>query len=93
MTVGLLYMEFTIPGSRSLKDKRRAMNSIKTRLCNRYNCSVAEVGFKDKWGRSKLAVCAVSDDSGHVSSQLNEIARFASNHHAAFLVDYHMEML
>ena len=93
MTVGLLHMEFTIPGSRSLKDKRRAMNSLKALLRSRYNCSVAEVGFKDKWGRSKLAVCVVSDDSGHVSSQLNEIARFSSNHHAAFLAEYHMEML
>ena len=93
MTVGLLHMEFTIPGSRSLKDKRRAMNSLKALLRSRYNCSVAEVGFKDKWGRSKLAVCVVSDDGGHVSSQLNEIARFSSNHHAAFLTEYHMEML
>ena len=88
-----MHMEFTIPGSRSLKDKRRAMNSLKTLLRNRYNCSVAEVDYKDKWGRSKLAVCVVSDESGHVSSQLNEIARFSSNHHAAFLTDYHMELL
>ena len=86
-------MDFTIPGSRSLKDKRRAMKSLKTLLGNRYNCSVAEIEFKDTWGRARLAACVVSDDSAHVHAQLTEIARFASNHHGAELMDYHMEMM
>lgn len=93
MTIGLLQIEFLIPGARSLKDKRRAMKSLKTLLRNRYNCSVAETDFKEKWGRSRLAICVVSDDSGHVSAQLNEIARFSANHHAAEMVDYQIEML
>ncbi len=69
------------------------MNSLKTRLRNRYNCSVAEIGFKDKWARAKLAVCVVSDESAHVHSQLSEIVRFASMHHAAELTDYHIETM
>ena len=93
MTIGLLQIDFLIPGARSLKDKRRAMKSLKTMLRNRYNCSVAETDFKDKWGRSRLAVCVVSDDSGHVSEQLQEIVRFASNHHEAMLSDYTIETL
>lgn len=93
MTIGLLHMEFSIPGSRSLKDKRRAMSSLKGRLRSRYNCSVAEVGFKDKWARSKLAICVVSDNSAHVHSQLNEIVRFSSMHHAAEMIDYHIETM
>ncbi len=93
MTIGLLQIDFAIPGSRSLKDKRRAMKSLKTLLGNRYNCSVAEIDFKDQWGRSRLAICVVSDDSGHVSSQLNEIVRFSSRHRAAEVLDYQIEML
>ncbi len=92
MTIGLLQLHFLIPGARSLKDRRRALSSVKTLLGNRYNCSVAEVGDKEKWGRAQLAVCVVSDSSSHVNDQLNEIARFASNHHAAQLVDYEMEL-
>ena len=82
-----------IPGSRSLKDKRRAMNSLKTLLRNRYNCSGAEIGFKDKWARARVVACVISDESAHVHSQLNEIVRFASNHHAAELADYHIETM
>ena len=86
-------MDFLIPGSRSLKDKRRAIKSLKQLLHNRYNCSVAETEFQDLWGRARLTACVVSDDSRHANDQLNEIARFASNHKAAELVDYRVEML
>lgn len=91
MTIGLLRIEFVIPGSRSLKEKRRAMSSLKARMRNKYNCSVAETDYKDKWSRAGLAVCVVSDDSAHVSAQLNEIVRFASNHHLAEVADYSIE--
>lgn len=93
MTIGVLQMEFTIPGSRSLKDKRRAMNSLKERLRNRFNCSVAEIGFEEKWGRSRLVACVVSGESSHVHSQLSEILRFASNHHAAELTSHTIETM
>lgn len=86
-------MDFSIPGSRSLKDKRRAMNSLKERMRGRFNCSVAEIDFKDSWGRSRLAVCVVSDDTAHANTQLNQIARFAAGHHLAFLEHYEIQML
>ena len=93
MTIGLLQIDLAIPGSRSLKDKRRVLNSLKQLLRNRYNCSVAEVDFQDRWGRARLAVCVVSDTSSHANAQLNAIARFASSRPGADLLDYHIEML
>ena len=93
MTIGLLHIDFLIPGARSLKDKRRAMSSLKTRLRSRYNCSVAETDYAEKWGRARLVVCVVSNSSRHANEQLNEIARFASMHHAAEMTDYQIEML
>lgn len=93
VTIGLLQMDFRIPGARSLKDKRRVLNSLKQLLHNRYNCSVAEVEFQDIWNRTRLAACVVSMESQHANEQLNEIARFAANKHDAELLDYRIEML
>ncbi|MDQ1257901.1 MAG: uncharacterized protein QG656_2509 [Candidatus Hydrogenedentes bacterium] len=93
MTIGLLQIDFLIPGARSLKDKRRVLKSLKQVMHNRFNCSVAEVEFKEKWGRARLAVCVVSDDSRFVNEQLNEIARFASMRGDAELLDYSIEMM
>lgn len=93
VTIGLLQIDLLIPGSRSLKDKRRVIKSLKDLMHNRFNCSVAEIDYKDLWGRSRLAVCVVSDDSRHVDSQLNEIVRFASTRPGAEMADYSIEMM
>ena len=93
MTIGVLYIDLLIPGSRSLKDKRRVMKSLKQLLRNRFNCSVAEVGDKDRWGRGRIVACVVSDDSRHVNQQLDEILKFASRKDGAEIIDYEIEML
>ena len=93
MTIGLLQIDLLIPGARSLKDKRRVVKSLKQQLGNRFNCSVAETDYHDLWGRSRLSVCVVSNESRHANQQLNEIARFASDRRDAELVDYGIELL
>ena len=93
MTIGVLQMDFLIPGARSLKDKRRVIKSLKQLMRNRYNCSVAETEFLEHWGRARLAVCVVSNESRHANEQLNEIARFASTKNGAEMLDYRIEML
>ena len=93
MTIGLLHLEFMIPGARSLKDKRRATKSFRDQVRNRYNCSIAEVGMKEKWGRAHFAACVVSDDAAHANTQLNEIARFATVRANMDLTHYEIEML
>ena len=69
------------------------MKSLKQQMHNRYNCSVAEVDFKDQWSRARIAVGVVGDDSRFVNTQLNEIVRFASAKAGAELTDYQIEML
>jgi uncharacterized protein YlxP (DUF503 family) len=93
VTIGILQIDLRIHGARSLKDKRRVLKSLKQRAHNRFNCSVAEIGQKDQWARARLAFGVVGDDSRHVNTQLNEIARFASNANGAEMLDYQIEML
>lgn len=93
MTIGVLQMDFLIPGARSLKDKRRVIKGLKQQLSNRFNCSVAETDFLDLWGRAQITACVVSNEGRHANTQLNEIARFAANKPGAELLDYRIEML
>lgn len=73
MIVGVVRIELFIPESGSLKTKRFAIKSIKDRLINRFNVSVAEVDNTDKWQRASLGVAAVSNDSKHMESILNNV--------------------
>lgn len=93
MTIGVVYIELLIPGARSLKDRRRVIKSLKQLLRNRFNCSVAEIGDKELWGRANLAACVISDDGRFVNTQLNEIVTFASRKGDAEMVHYEIEML
>ena len=47
--VGILSFELFLPESRSLKDKRMVVRSVKAQLANRVGCSIAEVDHHEVW--------------------------------------------
>ncbi len=75
MYVGWLKVQLFIPASRSLKDRRAVVNSLKERLRSRCNASVAEVGEPDLWQRAAIGVAVAGNDWSHVSEQLDAAAR------------------
>lgn len=72
MVFGLLRVEFRLHGNESLKDKRRVANSLKQKVRNKFNVSIAEVGSEDDMGRLALAVISVSNDGRHLESRLTK---------------------
>jgi hypothetical protein len=60
--VALLSIELLIPHSQSLKDKRHAIRGLKDRIRSKFNASVAEVAYQNKWQRAVLAICLVGCD-------------------------------
>jgi len=93
MTIGVLHLDFLVPGAASLKDKRRVVKGVIARMRSRFNCAAAETDHNDLWQRTRITACVVSNEGRHANSQLNEIAKFAENQPEALLVDYTIEML
>ena len=60
MIVGVVSIELFFPESRSLKDKRQILQSLRARIQARFNVSIAEVGYADKWQRAVLGVSMVN---------------------------------
>jgi len=82
MVIGKLSLRLMIPGAHSLKDKRRALRSIKDRLASRYNVSIAEVDAQDVWQTAVLAVCAVGSERAYVQGLLEKVITLVqSNRH------------
>jgi uncharacterized protein YlxP (DUF503 family) len=73
MVVAILKIALFIPQANSLKDKRRVIKSIKDRLRNGFNVSIAEVGDQDIWRSAKLGVAVISDDSSYANGVLSRI--------------------
>ena len=75
MRVGTLCVDFRIPGSDSLKAKRKVVHSLKDRIRKRYPVAVAEVGNQEFRGRGMIGIAAVSGEGGPVEHVLDEIQR------------------
>lgn len=71
--ITLLTIELVIPYAQSLKDKRSAVRGLKDRIRSKFNASVAEVGYQDKWQRSVVAVCFVGGAKRHLESDAARI--------------------
>lgn len=72
MWIGLLQMEFTLHGNRSLKGKRSVSHSVKRKLRNKFNVSVAEVESQDSHTRLVLAAVTVGADYKHVEGRMTK---------------------
>jgi uncharacterized protein YlxP (DUF503 family) len=73
MRVALLHVEFHIPYSQSLKDKRMVLRRVKDRL-QKFNVAVAEVEHQDLWQRATLGIVAISTTAEHVERELAAVA-------------------
>jgi uncharacterized protein len=73
MFVGVLTFGLLVRESRSLKDKRRVVKSIKDRIRNRLNVSIAEVGSQDQRQRAELAAVTVSGSRSRAQSVLSDV--------------------
>lgn len=93
MFVGVLRLTFRIPGSRSLKDRRRVVRSFKDRLQARLRVSVAEVGRLEDHQGAIVGVAVVSKDATRCDELLAAAAAMAEDVRDAVLVDRATEIL
>jgi uncharacterized protein YlxP (DUF503 family) len=92
MIVGSLRVRLLLRESRSLKDKRQVVRSIKDRVRNKFGVSVAEVDALDNRQVAVLGMAMVSNEAGHVRSTFEEIVRALRVHPVAEFLDHEMEV-
>ncbi len=89
--VGILTVDVAILDAQSLKDKRRVIHSLKQRLRNRFNVSVAEIDFQDAPKRCRLGLAMVSQDTRSLHSQLDKIVDAVRRVGQLSLLEYERE--
>jgi uncharacterized protein YlxP (DUF503 family) len=93
MIIGACSIELRIPGNRSLKDKRRVLKPLLTRLRREFNVSAAEVGFNDLWQTAEIALVTVANnDPGYVQRFLEKVVTWVETYRPDVqVVDWHIE--
>ena len=92
MLVGTLRIRLMIREARSLKDKRQVVSSIKDRLRNHFNVSVAEVEAQDHRQLAVLGVAMVSNETQHLRAALSQVVEAVRCHPVAQLIDYELDV-
>ena len=90
--VGRLSLELHIPHSRSLKEKRVVVRSIKDRL-SKLSVGFAEVNYQDLLQRTALAVVAVGAEQQLVEKSLDNVVKEIERKGGSVIVRSEIEWL
>ncbi len=93
MVIGLLQAQISIPESHSLKNKRSVLRSLKDRIQNKMNVSVAEVGKQDLWQAAEMAFVTVAGTRDVVDKRLAEIRTYLASNPRMVLLDTRTELI
>jgi len=93
MFIVVLKLELYIPTSNSLKHKRMILNSLKSRLRNNFNVSVAEVNGHDKWQRATIAIANVVSEKRYIHKTMEKLLNFVEQFNGVDLLRHEMEIL
>ncbi len=69
------------------------MRSLKDRMLNKMNVSVAEVDDQDLWQSAQLAIVTVAAEKAVVEKRLAEVSEFIRSNPEIVLIDLMVEML
>lgn len=91
MHIGVCKIKLYLPESQSLKDKRRVIKSIITRLRNRFNLSIAEIEAQDMHQSAVLGVVSVANETKFVNQIISQSVKFIEENTSVVLIDYETE--
>jgi len=69
------------------------LHSLKAKLRNNFNVSIAQIDDEDKWQRATLAVAGVERDRRNMNSTLSDVVNFIEKFNSINLIDYEMELI
>jgi uncharacterized protein len=92
MIVGSLRVRLLIREARTLKEKRQVVSSIKDRIRQRFNVSVAEVEAQDHRQLGVLGFAMVGNEASYVRKTLQQIVEALRAHPVAEFVNHEMEL-
>ena len=90
--IGVCQVELLIPESSSLKSKRFILKSLKTRIRNKFNVSIAEVAENEKWQRTVLGMALVSNDRKMIDGVFNQIINLINSDLQVEMIDHFIDI-
>jgi len=92
MFVGILQISFEIPDSLSIKNKRSVISSLKKRLRNTFNVSVAETDRLNNISIGFLVIACVASDKNYAYGIISNVVNFLEKEKRIVLMNIQTEV-
>lgn len=93
MIVGVLRLRFRLFGVTSLKEKRKVVKAIISRVQNNYQAAAAETALNDLHQSAEVGISIVGNDSRLINSRLDKILDAVEEWGLAVITDSEMEII
>jgi uncharacterized protein YlxP (DUF503 family) len=74
--IGVMLAELHFPVSRSLKEKRAPLASLRDVMHGRFRASFSEVGLHDVWQRARVLIVLAASSLQQARERLDDIDRY-----------------
>ena len=92
--LGVLTIHLHLPTCASLKEKRRRLKPLLSRLHRKFNISVAEIDLQDKWQESIIACAMVNSDKLYIERSLQSVAKWVeANWENGHVISKNLELI
>ncbi len=88
MTIGILEVTLHIPESRSLKDRRKVVRSLKDRIRRKFNVSLAETDGQNTWQSCSVAFATVATQRAGAERELNRVLALIDSEPSAQITEH-----
>ncbi|MDH4257859.1 MAG: DUF503 domain-containing protein [Candidatus Aminicenantes bacterium] len=88
MVIGFLSIEIYLPYSHSLKDKRKRLSGLRSRLTKKYNVAISELEYQNKWQRTKIGMVSLNSQKRPVESLFSKIIEDVEKNIDGQILDY-----
>jgi hypothetical protein len=93
MVIGLITLEIYIPYARSLKEKRKVISRLKDKIKLKFNVSIAELDFLDKWQVAKIGLVAINNRKLTIERMFQKILKEIENNLDGELINFEISYI
>ena len=90
--VGVARLVLTVPGARTLKDRRQVISSVRDRLRHRFDVTFHEVGPGSDPARQTVVITTAGNDRRLIRSILDQCVGFVHGHPVAIAAEVDVDV-
>lgn len=76
MFIASAEIEILLYESQSLKEKRKVVKSLISKVRNQFNVAIAEINYLDTWQRAGLGLVCIANQSSNAIRQLDRVLEY-----------------